>query len=113
MSDMNPIGVPIDLGGEERHFLFTINLIDKVQDKTGKPIIETVKNIDDVKLLRYIVTELINDEVDRTEKGQHVTEKQVGYWIARGFNEIEVVDAILDSYHVSLPEPEDEDEDPN
>lgn len=113
MSDMNPVGIPITLGGIERRLLFTINLIDQIQDKTGKPIIETVKNIDDVKVLRYLTTALINDEIERTGEGVLVTEKQVGYWIARGFNEVEVVNAILDSYGISLPKPDDEDEDPN
>lgn len=72
MSDLKPRGIPIILDGVERHFLFTLNIIDELQDKYGKNLYEIIedltKNEESGHLLREVVTILLNDEVDRTER---------------------------------------------
>lgn len=121
MSDLNPIGVPITLGGVERHFLFTLNVIDEVESHYGMPVIDALDKLWDKKelygALRYFTTVLVNDEVeymrhkDPDSALKPITEKEAG-WLITVDNIPEVTAAILAAYRLSAPEP-DEDDDPN
>ena len=45
MSNLKPRGIPIVLEGEERHFLFTLNTIDEIQDKYDKSMGEIFEEL--------------------------------------------------------------------
>lgn len=117
MSDLKPKGIPVMLDGEERHLLFTLNVIDEVQEHYDCSLEEVIEKLTDkkesVKTLRYLVTVLLNDEVERLnpEGSRTYTEKEAGWMIDQG-NMPEVLVAVLKAYGLSLPEP-DEFESPN
>lgn len=121
MSTFRPRGTAVALNGEERHFLFTLNMIDQIEEKYDKPlknVIEDVTNdVDSGHLLRDLVVMLLNDEAGRNERMQEgvkypiVSAEEVGDMIGLD-NYYEVLTAILRAYGISLPEP-DEDKDPN
>lgn len=115
MSDLKPEGIDIELGGEKRNFLFTINVIDDLQDKFDEDlekIMERLKGERELtKALKEIVAVLINDDYERKEDETRVTGRKVGGMISRE-NLLEAHMAVLMAYGCSLPEP-DEDEFPN
>ena len=45
MSDLRPRGIPVVLDGVERHFLFTLNIIDEIQDRYGKTLHEVIADL--------------------------------------------------------------------
>ena len=116
MSGLRPRGIPIIFDGVERHFLFTLNLVDEIQEKYGKNLLQVldqmVKEDQSEHTLRDITVMLLNDEAERAERrGQEipkVTEADVGEMIGLD-NYWDVVKAILEAYGISLPEPEEED----
>lgn len=118
MSDMRPEGVRMEIDGQERRVLFTLNAVDSIQDRLGVPIGEAIDMLTDPKTAneayRVILTSLLNDEVERMDfKGmphslKAYTEKEVG-WIVAETNKYGVLEAILKAYGVSLPEPEEGD----
>lgn len=121
MSDLRPVGVPITLDGVERRFLFTLNVIDDIQEHFDKPLDEVVDLLLDKRYagntMRYLVMVLANDEVDRERHKNEqctlkkVTEQEVG-WMLTNDNIQDVTLAVLKAYGISLPEV-DEDEIPN
>lgn len=121
MSDLRPIGIPIELGGVERHFLFTLNAIDAVQSHYNMPVLDAFNKMFDAKeqtsALKFLTMTLINDEVEREKwknpdsELKEVTEKEVG-WMIHADNIGEVTAAILAANRVSIPE-SDENDDPN
>ena len=116
MSDLRPRGVPIVFDGVERHFLFTLNLIDEIQEKYDKNLLKVldqmVKEDQSEHTLRDITMMLLNDEAERAKRrGEEipkVSEADVGEMIGLD-NYWDVVKAILEAYGISLPEPEEED----
>lgn len=116
MSDLRPRGIKVVLDGVERHFLFTLNTIDEIQDDTGKNMHEIMTELADedssAKTLRYLTRILINDEVEREKKKNPetplypVTDQEVGDLIGMD-NLVEVTAAVLMAYGCSLPEPDD------
>ena len=121
MSDLRPVGIPIELDGVERHFLFTLNAIDAVQSHYNMPVLDALNKMFDAKeqtsALKFLTMTLINDEVEREKwknpdsELKEVTEKEVG-WMIHADNIGEVTVAILAAYRVSIPE-SDENDDPN
>ena len=119
MSDLRPKGAQVEIGGVNRHFLFTLNAIDTIQSEKGMPVSNVMELLQDEAevpgTVRYLATVLINDEIDRKnartkENTESMTEKEVGWLI--DISEIgKVADAIMTAYGISLPE--NEDEDPN
>lgn len=111
MSDLKPKGVPLILGEEERHLLFTLNAVDEIQDHYGCALEEVMDRLTDKKesskTLRYLVMALLNDEEERSGKEgrKAYTEKEVG-WLITQDNVIDVTVAILKAYGLSLPEPD-------
>lgn len=114
MSDLRPTGVAVAIGGEERHFLFTLNVIDTIQEHYDCSLEEVIDKLTDkresVKALRYVVMELLNDEAERADLKRY-TEQEAG-WIVSQENLMEVTLAVLKAYGLSLPEP-DEFDSPN
>lgn len=126
MSDLRPRGIPIMLeDGVERHLLFTLNMIDEIQERYGKTLKEVMDDLTNPEtmkpLIREMVTMLFNNEARRSEwmgqkqktKITEVTAEEVGEMI--GLDNIEeVMRAIFKAYGISLPEAdEEEEEDPN
>lgn len=121
MSVFKPRGIAIVLNGEERHFLFTLNMIDQIEEKYGKPLLEIIEDVANDTgsghLLRDLVVMLLNDEAERNRRMQSsveyatVTAEDVGDMIGLD-NYYEVMKAFLKAYGISMPEA-DEDEDPN
>ena len=121
MGELNPQGVPLMLGGEERHLLFTLNAIDEIQSKFEMPLEEAMDQLTKREsangVLKTIVQILANDEVERLSyKGgecslKPIDEKEAG-WMLTNANMMEAFMAVLKAYGGSLPEP-GEDEGPN
>lgn len=125
MSDLKPKGIKVELGGQERKILFTINAIDEIQTRCNQALFDAVKFVagaadgatdaDTLKNFRLILTILLNS--NNTEE---VTEQEVGDWVTLG-NYRHIAWAILKAYGFSLPDPdeddvaeeEEEDTDPN
>ena len=119
MSDMNPKGELLVFGGETRYLLLSINAIAEIQDHYDMTLDEVVGMLTDkreaAKVLRTVVTILLNDEADRKKREgyelKHYTEQEVG-WLITQENVSEVLLTVLRAYGLSLPEP-DEFESPN
>lgn len=80
--------LPITLD-KERHLLFSLNVIDEVQDRFGsfENLDGVLKGKEAIKNLRWLLTQLINEGADDGE--ELLTEKAVGKMIHTGnFNEV-------------------------
>lgn len=118
MSMLKPRGIPIVLEGVERRLLFTLNVIDAIQDETGQKVDELIEQLTDEekasKTIRYLTRVLLNDEAEREKRKnpecelKPVTENEIGEMIGLdNVNEITV--AVLRAYGYSLPEADDDD----
>lgn len=115
MSDLNPKGIPVELGGQERNLLFTINAIDEVQEALNMPLFDAIQYAADAadnKLdhetitgFRTLVTVLLN--CGQKEK---VTEEEVGQMLTLPKYH-EMAWKVLEAFGVSIPEPQDDEED--
>lgn len=88
MSTIKDGRLPIVLD-KERHLLFSLNVIDEMQDKFGgfDRLDEVLKGKDSIKNLRWLLTLLLNEGADEDE--EELTEKAVGRMIHTGnFNEV-------------------------
>ena len=116
MSDLRPKGTPVVIDGEERHLLFTLNVIDEIQDHFDAPMSDVWDKLTDKreseKTIRYLVCTLLNDEAAREQRNgkelKSYTEEEVGWAITIG-NVNEIMMALLDAYGLSLPEPDEDD----
>jgi len=114
MSAIKDGRLPIVLD-KERHLLFSLNVIDEMQDKFGSfdRLDEVLKGKDSIKNLRWLLTLLINEGAGDGE--EQLTEKEVGRMIHTGnFNEVKT--AIFRAFAIgnsgtAEPQAEEEDED--
>lgn len=92
---------PIEIGGQERHLLFSLNALDEIQDKFGgyDKLAEVFNqdNKDWIKNTKWLLALLINEGAEEGET--EVTEKQVGRWIHTG-NIVEVQREMLKAFRV-------------
>lgn len=118
MSDLRPTGTAITIGGVERHFLFTLAVIDEIQSTYDQPVSEVINRLanekDVYQTVAYLALVLINDEIERNNyfKGSSdplMTEKELK-WLITMETTKDVGIAIMKAYGLSLPE-DDEDED--
>ncbi len=90
---------PINLNGEQFHMLFSLNVLDEVQDRFGGydklPEVFSNENTNQIKDLKWLLTILINEGMD--EGQQELTEQQVGKKIHVG-NMIEIQNAIYGAF---------------
>lgn len=127
MSDLKPKGRKIKLGGHEYGLRFTLNAIDDIQDHFDIPIQQLTELLKDeksrVKNLRYLLTVLINEDIDcvndelisseSKERLLHLDERYVGRQINVG-NVQEIMGQVIRSFSDGAPESEgEEEEDPN
>lgn len=117
MSDLQPKGVPIEIGGVERHLLFTIAAVDEIQAKYDAPLSTVIEMLqDDSKVINVtydLMFVLINDEINRDryflkKECENVSDKELK-WLMDVTALDEYIGAILKAYGVSLPEMESED----
>ena len=47
MSDLRPKGAHVEIGGVDRHFLFTLNAIDTIQSEKGMPVSNVMELLQD------------------------------------------------------------------
>lgn len=98
MSAIKDGRLPIALD-KDRHLLFSLNVIDEMQDKFGSfdRLDEVLKGKDSIKNLRWLLTLLINEGADDGE--ELLTEKATGKMIHTGnFNEVKT--AIFNAFAV-------------
>ena len=112
MSDLKPNGTTFNIGGQEYGLLFSINVIDDIQDhfnvEIGKisDVLSDPKN--QFKNLRWLITTLVNEWIDSqneksTEKINKLEERMVGRYItASNMNEIQL--AFYQSFKQAAPE---------
>lgn len=119
MSDLRPNGVEIELGGQNRRFLFTINVIDEIQEKCNLPLIDAMKHIVDfidknaedheaITVFKNVVVALLNGDGNE----EKLEADEVGRLIHLG-NYKMVAWKVLEAYGVSIPDPDDRDEEDN
>lgn len=84
MSAIKDGRLPIELNGREYHLLFSLNVIDEMQDKFGSfdKLNEVLSGKDSIKNIRWLLTLLINEGAGEGE--EPLTEKQVGHMIHTG-----------------------------
>lgn len=82
-----------------RYLLFSLNVMDELQDKMGDFTLldEFLSGKDQLKNLRWILTLLINEGADEGE--EPLTERKVGKLIHTG-NFVELHDAIFESFSI-------------
>ena len=117
MSDLQPKPTAITLGGKEYGLLFTINVIDAVQDKFDIAISQLADLMRDdrktFKVLRFLLAEMINEAIDDAGNGEkHVDERAVGRKITPA-NMGNLSEAVLTAFTGSAPINDDEDISPN
>lgn len=115
MSNLRPIGVPIELEGVERHLLFTLNAIDELQEYYKEDLSRIIDKLTDkeeaVAVLRQLLVVLLNDEAEREaafngNELKRYTIKEIG-WLVTLDNQEQILLAVLGAYGLSLPEGDD------
>lgn len=96
MSAIKDGRLPITLD-KERHLLFSLNVIDEVQDRFGAfdNLEAVMTGKDSIKNLRWLLTTLLNEGEDEGEA--ELSEKEVGRMIHTG-NFTEVKTAIFQAF---------------
>ncbi len=111
MSDLQPKKPTIILGEKEYPILFSLNVIDEIQDHFDKPISELSEMLSDermaFKAIKFILTALINEGFADEEINENVNERFVGRKITPQ-NMGNLSSAILSAFGGSIPESTDE-----
>lgn len=113
MSDLRPNGIKVEIGGQERNLLFTINVIDEIQASCNMPLFDAIGIIagaaggetdhETLTVYRFMLTALLNRVSDTP-----LTEKEVGEmvdWLHYG----KIAAAMLEAYGISMPERDEDD----
>lgn len=114
MSDLRPKGIELELGGQKRNLLFTINVVDGIQTRCNLPLWDAMEFIakaaagdmdhEMIENFRSILTILLNDDEESS-----LTEEEVGRMLTKD-NYIRVARTVLQAFGVSIPETDDEDD---
>ncbi|MDF2820185.1 MAG: hypothetical protein K0R15_626 [Clostridiales bacterium] len=121
MRSLKPKGIEINLDNKPRKLLFTLNVIDDLQEHYNLAINEVLMKMfgeteeekkKSYNILKYIMMVLINEDVDihndeNSDKWEKVSERYVGRILAKcntGF----VVTMVLEAFSSSLMETEEE-----
>lgn len=111
MSDLQPKKPTIQLGEKEYPLLFSLNVIDEIQDHFDISISQLLEILNDerkaIKSIRYILTLLINEGLADDESGETVDEQFVGRKITPQ-NTGTLITSILSAFSGSVPQSEDE-----
>ena len=117
MSDLQPKGAELELGGVKRHLLFTLAAVDEIQSKYDLPVNEVIELMqDDRKVIQVaydLIYILINDEIARNRYFNGSTEEPVTEqslkWMMNTADMPKYIAALLIAYGLSIPDPEDDD----
>jgi hypothetical protein len=113
MSTIIPEGTPLELCGKTWKLVWTLAVIDRVQEHFDESIGEVILRFADARQLpsvvAYILSELINDDIDRRGLDEpKLTEGDVK-WMVDSKSLGTVTGAILASYGISMPKEDEED----
>lgn len=115
MSDLQPKGIAFEVGGAERHFLFTLAAVDEIQAKYEMPVSQVIARLADdeqvYQTIAALTTILINDEIRRAGNGEREVTEQEIKWALDVPAADRLVGVLLRAYGYALPE--DEEADPN
>ena len=116
MSKLNPRGIPFEINGQEYRFLFTLSVVDEVQELYDAPVSSVIAKMADDRevydVIANITAIMINDELKRTGSAEKEISVRDVKWMIDVPMADKLVKVIMQSYGYSLPDP-DEDEDPN
>ncbi len=114
MSDLKPCGIKVDIGGIEHEFLFTIEVIEAIQENCNAPLMELIGNISrvadggtdiqDLKVFCTVIAALCQKE------GTKYCAKDID-GVLKPVEFSLVAWKILEAYGISMPEPDEEEED--
>lgn len=122
MSDLRPIGTPVKINGQEYNFLFTIGIIETVQEECNMPLVEIVHKIarlanyktetEDMQCFNAVVAAFVS-----ADSGEKISSEYLDGTI-RPADMQKVAVKILEAYGFAMPEPdedeeESDEEDPN
>ena len=118
MSDLRPKGLPVALlDGVERDVLFTLAVVDEIQDHydmaVGKVMTKLMDPRETYPTLAFLLTALLNDSIRRAgEKEAYLKEEEVKELVDVPLA-AKLIRPVMQSYGYSLPESDDDDDDPN
>lgn len=115
MSDLRPIGTPVVIGGREYNFLFTIGIIETLQEECNMPLIDIVSSVarvasygvdvDDLRCLNLIVAVFVSANI-----GEKVSPEELD-GVIRPAEMQKVATKILEAYGFAMPESDDDEDD--
>lgn len=117
MSTLRPKGIPCEVAGVERNLLFTLAVVDELEDHYDLPVESVVDMLTDdrkvYKVLSYVLTVLINDEIAARNyaEGKNepaITEDEIK-WSVDVRDTGRLARAVMQAYGYSFPEAEDND----
>ena len=117
MSDLQPKGIPVTIDDQDWHFYMTIAAADVIQDHYDLPLQDVMNKLyherERYSTCAYILSVLTADEVRRDKlKVKAPTEKEL-----RDIVDVPAANrytmSILRAYGISMPEKDEDDDDPN
>ena len=109
MSDLNPRGVDVVIGEEGRKLLFTINVIDEIQDRLNMPFLDAIQNIvhtadglsskEDLQVFSTVLSILTDIPVEDIRSTVDIVALRKLSW------------KMLEAYGISMPEPSEDEDD--
>ncbi len=115
MSDLKPKGIIVEIAGKEHELLFTINAIETIQEKCNAALVDTigsVARVADGDLKKPYLLDLCTVIAALCQKeGTNYTATDFDGAI-KPIEYPEIALKILEAYGISLPEPDEEDEEP-
>lgn len=117
MSDLQPKGIPVTISDQDWHFYMTIAAADVIQDHYDLPLQDVMNRLykerDRYSTCAYILSVLTADEVRRDKLDiKAPTEKELRDLVdVPAANRLTM--SILKAYGISMPEKDEDDDDPN
>lgn len=117
MSDLRPKGLPISLlDGVERDILFTLAVVDEVQDHYDMAVGKVMAKLTDPRevydVIANLTLALINDSIRRAGEKDYLKIDEIKELIDVPLA-TRLIRPLMQSYGYSLPDTDEEDEDPN
>lgn len=114
MSDLKPIGTPVEICGREYNFLFTIGIIETLQESCNMPLVDIMSGIarvasygtqiDDLRCLNTVVAAFVSADTGETVQSDELD------GAIRPKEMQRIAAKILEAYGFAMPEPDDEDD---
>lgn len=123
MSDLRPSGIPVKICGREYNFLFTIGIIENLQEECNKALVEIIAGIarisnystkpEDLRCFNETIAAFVS-----ADTGKKIAAEELD-GVIKPAEMQKIAVKILEAYGFAMPEPdeeediEEEDEDPN